>query len=491
MLSGLLGVALFVVIIYSYWQSRSSVCNRFRSIVEIQEEIILSWSTIDYKIKYANPATNRLFQESLVNKVILDYIYEDDRGWVKQKLSSLSPFAPKTKFQCRVVIPDRSVRKQIWQVHLTNLTEVQLIARDITEITLIEETLEKFERRSQALLESIPDSIFIFDREGNFVDFHCRLPEFSIDHPRLKDCPCFATISERILRLINITLATKQLQTLEFSYPDEKSHYEARLVPCGNEEVMMLVRDITVRKQSEAIALALRQEQEINSLQQHFFAVISHEFRTPLNVMAIAISALENNPSIQNDPKLKRNITRIKNGSDRILNTIDNMMTIYQIKTDFFVPNWQRIDFNSFCHDFIQQLDVGNCQAINFYPEEANPTLVSDPRLLNCILEQLLTNALKYSQSEIFVKLELQGNRIEVKISDQGIGIPEGEVSHIFEPFFRGSNVEKIHGSGLGLSLVQKCVEVCQGTIDVVSSPNGGTTFRLTFPLIPHDLLPS
>lgn len=486
----LFGFGLFVVIAYSYWQSRSGE-GRYRSIVEIQEDLIICWSTIDYKIIYVNPAVSKLFQcqsELLLSHNILDYVYGEDRQWVEQKLASLSLLAPKTKFQCRLVLPDRAVRWQVWQVNLVSLTEIQAIGRDITDQVLIEEALEKFETRNRALLESMPDSMFIVNKEGICLDMRCRLPYLpqQVIYPSLFDYDCFKAIRERILKLIDITLVTQKLQTLEFSYPEGENYYEARLSPSSENEVMILVRDINDRKQAEGVAIALRQEKEINELQQYFFAMISHEFRTPLNVMAIAISTLENNDSILNNAKLQRSITRIKTASDRILATIDNMVTIYQIKTNFFVPDWQTLALNNFCQEIIQGLGVSGHQAVNFYPDELITNFVSSPRLLKCILEQLLNNALKYSQDEVFLRLQHQGDRVEITVSDQGIGIPTGDVCHIFEPFFRGSNVEGIHGSGLGLSLVQKCVEVCQGRIDVVSSPTGGTTFRLNFPLIPQ-----
>jgi PAS domain S-box-containing protein len=476
-------------LLFYFAQSRSEQ-SRYRSIVEIQEELIICWSKTDRRIIYINPAAIKLLKgnpQSLIGSNFLDLIYGEDREWVEKKLASLTPLAPKIKFQCRIVLSDQQVRWLVWQFYLVNSEEVQSIGRDVTEQVLIEETLSKFEARNQALLESIPDSMFIVDRSGLCLDMRSRLPflpEQAVNF-NLIEYECFRSIKDRLPKLIDITLTTQQLQTLEFSYPDGENYYEMRLSPSSADEVMILVRDITDRKQAEAIASALRQEQEINQLQQYFFAMISHEFRTPLNVMAIAISALENSDIVTNNSRLMRNLNRIKKASDRILTTIDNMMTIYQIKTDFFVPDWQSISINDFCQEVIQTIDT-EYRAINFYPDELHSNLITCPRLLKCILEQLLSNALKYSDGEVFLKVTRRDSNLEIVVSDWGIGIPEGEASHIFEPFFRGSNVEGIHGSGLGLSLVQKCVQTCQGTIDVVSRPKGGTTFRLNFPLTPQ-----
>jgi PAS domain-containing protein len=316
---------------------------------EIQEELIICWSKTDRQIIYINPAAIKLLQgnpQSLIGSNFLDLIYGEDREWVEKKLASLTPLAPKIKFQCRIVLSDQQVRWLVWQFYLVNSEEVQSIGRDVTEQVLIEETLSKFEARNQALLESIPDSMFIVDRSGLCLDMRSRLPflpEQAVNF-NLIEYECFRSIKDRLPKLIDITLTTQQLQTLEFSYPDGENYYEMRLSPSSADEVMILVRDITDRKQAESIASALRQEQEINQLPTILFSpMISHEFRTPLNVMAIAISALENSDIVTNNSRLMRNLNRIKKASDRILTTIDNMMTIYQIKTDFFVPDWQSI----------------------------------------------------------------------------------------------------------------------------------------------------
>ncbi|PLS69660.1 MAG: hypothetical protein CV045_00860 [Cyanobacteria bacterium M5B4] len=256
---------------YFYWQSQSKAKerDRYRSIVEMQEELILCWSKVDYCVTYANPAVYNLFQSDLVGQNIFSWIDRTDQERVKQKLMGLDLSSPQVKYKCRVILPDRSVHWQVWNHYLVSPKEVHAVGRDITENHLIEETLERFENRNRALIESIPDSMFIVDRGGNFIDFHARLPQEKI-YRHLKEFPCFTPISDRILKLIDITLATQQLQTIEFSDPKTDTYYEARLVPSGQNEVMMLVRDITDRKQSEAIAIALRQEQEINQLQQHF-----------------------------------------------------------------------------------------------------------------------------------------------------------------------------------------------------------------------------
>ncbi|NEO48782.1 MAG: sensor histidine kinase [Moorea sp. SIO4A3] len=108
-----------------------------------------------------------------------------------------------------------------------------------------------------------------------------------------------------------------------------------------------------------------------------------------------------------------------------------------------------------------------------------------DKKLLRQILENLLSNALKYSPNGSMVELKLtcSANQAIFKISDQGIGIPEEDQGLLFETFHRGTNVGTITGTGLGLAIVKKCLDIYQGQIDLESEVTVGTTFTVTLPI--------
>ena len=108
-----------------------------------------------------------------------------------------------------------------------------------------------------------------------------------------------------------------------------------------------------------------------------------------------------------------------------------------------------------------------------------------DEKLLRSILSNLLSNAIKYSPlgGNVDLMLEYQTDTALLKVQDWGIGIPLEDQKHLFEPFHRGKNVRTIPGTGLGLVVVKKCVDLHHGTIQFASEPKIGTTCLVTLPL--------
>jgi signal transduction histidine kinase len=109
-----------------------------------------------------------------------------------------------------------------------------------------------------------------------------------------------------------------------------------------------------------------------------------------------------------------------------------------------------------------------------------------DEKLLRSILTNILSNSIRYShhhQSPIYLRLSKRSDQVTFQICDQGIGIPREDLPHLFEPFRRGKNVSNIPGTGLGLNIVKRFVDLQHGTIKVDSKLNVGTTFKITLPL--------
>lgn len=112
-------------------------------------------------------------------------------------------------------------------------------------------------------------------------------------------------------------------------------------------------------------------------------------------------------------------------------------------------------------------------------------TITTDPELVYQILENLLSNAVKYSKDgkKVDFKIWVEGGQLHVEVADKGIGIPKAEQHKLFDRFFRAGNVGITEGSGLGLSIVKKCVEVLQGDIKFASEAGKGTTFYVSVPV--------
>ncbi|MFM6407587.1 MAG: sensor histidine kinase [Microcystis sp.] len=132
------------------------------------------------------------------------------------------------------------------------------------------------------------------------------------------------------------------------------------------------------------------------------------------------------------------------------------------------------------------QLSAGSQHTLIFVCQETNTSVYVDEKLLRSILENLLTNAIKYSPTggQVHCSITFLADAIQLQIRDRGLGISSEDQKQLFEPFYRGKNVRHIAGTGLGLVVVQKCVELHGGTIEIASVAGNGTTVTILLPKV-------
>jgi len=251
------------------------------------------------------------------------------------------------------------------------------------------------------------------------------------------------------------------------------------------EHQLTLHRMRTELQQARAEALkALEQEKELNRLKSEFVAMISHDFRTPLTSIQGFADLLRHNrqtlsPEIQN-----RYFDKIDTAVDHLLRLLNEVLLIGSIEAHKVQYQPIETDLEKFCHDLIESLHLNSGSQPPIYTNcTGDCTQVKvDQTLLQQILSNLLSNAIKYSPSHkpIQFRLHCQNDLITIQVQDQGIGIPAEGLLHIFDAFYRCHNVDRIKGTGLGLAVVKKCVEVHQGQIQVDSQEGVGTTFTVT-----------
>jgi PAS domain S-box-containing protein len=247
-------------------------------------------------------------------------------------------------------------------------------------------------------------------------------------------------------------------------------------------------RDTTRRKQLDEIRLALEREQELSSLKTRFFSMASHEFRTPLSTALAAAQLLENSQvTWENTDKRLRNLHRIQDSIKNMVQLLDDILTINRAQTGRLAFNPKPLNLGLYCRHFVDemQLNAGNQHPISFTTHGSAIAVCLDEKLLRSILANLLSNAIKYSPQggKIDFSLEFQSTGIMLKVQDCGIGIPAVDLDQLFEPFHRGKNVRTIPGTGLGLVIVKKCVDLHQGKIEIISHVSIGTTCLVTLPL--------
>ena len=290
--------------------------------------------------------------------------------------------------------------------------------------------------------------------------------------------------------LDKVRQALKQWQSITvevINYRKDGSEFwvEFSLVPVTNKigfysHWIAVQRDITERRRIEEVRLALEREKQLSTLKTRFFSMASHEFRTPLSTALAAAQLLENSQAVWRDPdKRLRNLHRIQDSVRNMVQLLDDILIINRAEAGKLEFNPNSLDLKKFCRQFIEeiQLSAGSQYSLKFSCNSKDVHAFLDEKLLRSILANLLSNAIKYSPQggQVKMSLTLDKENITLQISDQGIGIFPEDQKQLFEPFHRGKNVQNISGTGLGLVVTKKCVDLHGGTISLQSEVGKGT----------------
>lgn len=252
---------------------------------------------------------------------------------------------------------------------------------------------------------------------------------------------------------------------------------------------VMVFRDISDRKRAEeAIHQQLEKERKLNQLQNQFIRTVSHEYRTPLSIILACSHLLENNADRLDREKQLRNCQKIQNSVKYMVGLLENVWLFKQGELGQLMFNPVPLDLEQFCRQLVEEYQVmtSEGQEIQLLCHDKRRTSYVDEKLLQQILGNLLSNALKYSPDGGTVSLTMtyKTNRVIFQVRDQGIGIPVEDQPHIFAPFHRASNVDTIRGTGMGLAIVKKAVDLHGGAISFESEVGVGTTFSVILPMI-------
>lgn len=268
----------------------------------------------------------------------------------------------------------------------------------------------------------------------------------------------------------------------------------------GNKAEVLVVRDITEKKQSEMVKKEnkenlrlLREAQEMDRLKTEFFANVSHEFRTPLNIIFTTLQLLESylkkGSVIDAHDNLPKRLKGMKQNCFRLLRLINNLIDITKIDTGFISLKRENIDIVKVSSDICFSVaDYMKDKNINFiYNAKIEPKVVAcDPDKIERIILNLISNAIKFTNSggQVAIEVNYDAGHTIISVEDNGIGIPQDKKDKIFDRFIQ---VDKLYtrsyeGCGIGLSLVKSLVEMHGGRIWVESEHGIGSKFIFTLP---------
>lgn len=233
------------------------------------------------------------------------------------------------------------------------------------------------------------------------------------------------------------------------------------------------------------LKVSLEKEKELNELKSRFVSMASHEFRTPLATIQSSLSLVKKYGNTQDKEKQDKHISKIKSSINNLTDILNDFLSVSKLEEGKVENNAEELHLQNFVSELISEVQeiTKNDQRI-VYCHSGNDIVKLDETLLRNILFNLASNAIKFSREgqTIQISTDVTKTSVKVTVQDSGMGIPVEDQKHLFERFFRGRNATHIQGTGLGLNIVAKYVELMNGTINASSEEYIGTTFTIIFP---------
>ncbi|UYQ91894.1 PAS domain-containing sensor histidine kinase [Chitinophaga horti] len=230
---------------------------------------------------------------------------------------------------------------------------------------------------------------------------------------------------------------------------------------------------------------ALDKEKELGEIKSRFVSMASHEFRTPLSAILSSAALIGKYTTTGDQEKREKHVHKIREAVKHLNELLEDFLSLGRIEEGKIQTTTAYLDLQSFISDTAEEVQ-GLLKPGQVLHRSLRGTtgFITDKRLLKHIFVNLLTNASKFSpaDSPIDWQIWLQDDRIYATVTDRGMGIPDEDKPYLFSSFFRARNVTNIQGTGLGLHIVKRYVDMLQGSIEVDSEHGEGTTIRLSFP---------
>lgn len=240
-----------------------------------------------------------------------------------------------------------------------------------------------------------------------------------------------------------------------------------------------------LKRAEEEVRQSLERERELNELKSKFVSIASHEFRTPLSTILSSASLVNQYKEKGDLEKIARHAQRIKTSVNHLTGILNDFLSLSKLEEGKLeVVNEEVLledFFNEILEDMIPTLKEGQSIRVE---GDGNPNVVkTDVRVVRNILFNLISNASKYSDKPIKISYTCQKGMFEFSVEDEGVGIPDEDKKYIFTRFFRASTAGNVQGTGLGLNIVKRYVELMNGTITFESEYGKGSKFTVLLPL--------
>lgn len=285
--------------------------------------------------------------------------------------------------------------------------------------------------------------------------------------------------------IIDITIRKKAEQAVA-QQKKELELLNADLEKRVKERTMILEEAVgELNRTKEELHAALQKEKELNDLKSRFVSMASHEFRTPLATILSSLSLSMKYSEKGDKENQSKHINRIKTSINSLTDILNDFLSISKFEEGKVSASHEPFHIQEFSSEILKEVQAITKagQQIN-HNHSGNPEIISDKKFIRHILLNLLSNAIKFSPEgkPIELNTDVSDSHLIMSVKDNGIGISKEDQEHLFERFFRAQNATNIQGTGLGLNIVAKYVEMLDGTVECQSGLNEGTTFIIKLP---------
>jgi PAS domain S-box-containing protein len=280
----------------------------------------------------------------------------------------------------------------------------------------------------------------------------------------------------------NILTQQKELEKMASDMRKLNAHLEAKV-----EERTLILKEALQKLEESQIELseALDKEKQLNEIKSRFVSMASHEFRTPLSTILSSATLISKYVQTEENDKRERHLKKIKDSVAHLNSLLEDFLSLGKLEEGKVTVSISSFAVKEFVEDVIDEMRTIQKKGQQIvYKYEGDENFIADKRLVKNILINLLSNALKFSneESRIWITVQNQKEHLFIKIKDEGVGIPEEDQHHLFTTFFRGKNVTNVQGTGLGLPIVKRYIDLLKGEIVLESKINVGTTVSIKLP---------
>ena len=240
-----------------------------------------------------------------------------------------------------------------------------------------------------------------------------------------------------------------------------------------------------LERSQEELSEALDKEKQLSEMKGRFVSMASHEFRTPLSTVLSSASLLAKYTTTEEQDKRIRHVDKIKNSVKHLNDILEDFLSLGKLNEGRIDVQCKEFEVAPFMEDIVEEMKgIAKPGQQLLFKHSGNAVAYSDKKLLKNIVLNLVGNAVKFSGENQVIEISSSCNNREICIvvADHGIGIPDDDLPHLYSSFHRAKNATNIQGTGLGLHIVSRFLQLLQGDIEVTSELGKGTTFTIHIP---------